>query len=79
MGTSDYDVLANYEYPLAFQSAFVELLESSVRLTPFRFICLSGKFVERDPSKKLYFLDNVRKLKVFHHQSIYGKLLNFFG
>ncbi|KAJ5381125.1 uncharacterized protein N7496_003553 [Penicillium cataractarum] len=54
------------EYPLAFQEAFIK--RRSLQETPagFRYVHVSGKFVEQDPDRKLYFLDAQRKTKGLH-------------
>jgi len=54
------------EYPLAFQEAFIKRRSQTQTQTPadFRYVHISGKFVEQDPGRKLYFLDVQRKTKV---------------
>jgi hypothetical protein len=52
------------EYPLAFQDAFIQVLESRAGKSPFRYVHVSGKLVEQDQSKSLWFLNAPRKNKV---------------
>jgi hypothetical protein len=53
------------EYPLAFQEAFIKRRSQQQTPANFRYVHVSGKFVEQDPERKLYFLDAQRKTKVF--------------
>jgi hypothetical protein len=68
MGTYNLNEDVNLKYPLAFQETFAKrLLASSQkregRRANFRFILLSGAFVESDQSRRLYFLWDQRRMK----------------
>ncbi|KAM0548432.1 hypothetical protein ACHAPJ_009918 [Fusarium lateritium] len=63
MGSYRGNVNVDMEYPLAFQKAFVPLLEKQPKRPQFRFIHLSGKFVIQDQDAKLWVNDMPRKLK----------------
>ncbi|KAF4342739.1 hypothetical protein FBEOM_3323 [Fusarium beomiforme] len=63
MGSYRGNVNADMEYPLAFQFAFVTLLEKQPKREPFRFIHLSGKWVVQEQDAKLWVNDYPRKLK----------------
>ncbi|KAF2670417.1 hypothetical protein BT63DRAFT_439460 [Microthyrium microscopicum] len=63
LGTSDNNQGPNLEYPVAFQDAFVQVLEPRNGKAPFRWIQLSGKFVVQDQSAPLWFLETPRKTK----------------
>ncbi|QPC70327.1 hypothetical protein HYE68_001079 [Fusarium pseudograminearum] len=63
MGSYRGNVRVDMEYPLAFQSAFVPLLEKQPKRPRFRFIHLSGKFVIQNQDAKLWVNDYPRKLK----------------
>ncbi|KAF2495745.1 hypothetical protein BU16DRAFT_526312 [Lophium mytilinum] len=68
MGTYNLNEDVNLKYPLAFQEAFAKrLLASSEnregRSRKFRFILLSGAFVESDQSRWLFFLWDQRRMK----------------
>ncbi|TLS23415.1 uncharacterized protein PpBr36_06134 [Pyricularia pennisetigena] len=86
LGGSEGNATVNLEFPLAFTRAMAEVLESEHRVAgarvgkiprqEFRFIYLSGAFVERDQNKKLFLerdppnkdiciLPAARKLKVY--------------
>lgn len=52
------------EYPLVFQEAFIKRRSQHQTPTNFRYVHVSGKLVEQDPDRKLYFLDVQRKTKV---------------
>jgi len=64
MGTNNGSLAVDFEYPLAFQESFVQVLEKSPERPKFRFVLLSGKFVIRDQDKNLWLLEKPRKLKV---------------
>lgn len=57
------------EYPLAFQEAFIKRRSQTQMQTQkpadFRYVHVSGKFVEQDSDRKLYFLEVQRKTKVY--------------
>lgn len=65
IGTYDLNDDVNTRYPLAFQDAFVAHLPTpqSEKKSKFRFILLSGHFVEQDQSRTLLFLPQQRKAK----------------
>jgi len=50
------------DYPLAFVNAFVPTLADSKK--HFRYIHLSGQLAERDQEKHLWFLTDLREMKV---------------
>lgn len=64
LGGSEGNATVNLEFPLAFMTAMADVLESEHRAAEvqigktmrqkFRFIYLSGAFVERDQNKKLF-------------------------
>ncbi|CEJ62161.1 hypothetical protein PMG11_10669 [Penicillium brasilianum] len=54
------------EYPLAFQEAFIKRRSLQEIPAEFRYVHVSGKLVEQDPDRKLYFLDAQRKTKGLH-------------
>ncbi|KAL8407722.1 hypothetical protein RB594_006529 [Gaeumannomyces avenae] len=79
LGTLDGDTTSNLDYPLAFISSFVRILESnavsgsegSKALSKFRFIYLSGQMVETDQSKDLHLIPAARKIKsVFENEAM---------
>ncbi|KAF4975766.1 hypothetical protein FZEAL_7482 [Fusarium zealandicum] len=65
MGT--YDMNGNravdLEYPLAFMEEMARVLQTEPRKFPFKYVHLSGTFVRQDQEKKLWFLEQSRKLK----------------
>ncbi|OBT68724.1 hypothetical protein VE03_02099 [Pseudogymnoascus sp. 23342-1-I1] len=65
IGTYDLNDNVNTRYPLAFQDAFAAHLPApqSAKKSKFRFILLSGHFVEPDQSRTLLFLPQQRKAK----------------
>ncbi|KFY38578.1 hypothetical protein V494_04322 [Pseudogymnoascus sp. VKM F-4513 (FW-928)] len=65
IGTYDLNEDVNTRYPLAFQDAFAAHLSSprNGKISKFRFILLSGAFVEPDQSRTLLFLPQQRKGK----------------
>jgi len=68
MGTYDLNEDVNLKYPLAFQEHFAKRLPTSSReregrSKKFKFILLSGAFVEPDQSRRLYFLWDQRRMK----------------
>ncbi|KAI1267119.1 hypothetical protein F5Y18DRAFT_379021 [Xylariaceae sp. FL1019] len=63
MGTYKGDEKADYEYPLAFMSSMSRALSSQSPRPVFRYVQLSGKFVRQDQEKRLWFLEEPRKLK----------------
>ncbi|KAF2185341.1 hypothetical protein K469DRAFT_708123 [Zopfia rhizophila CBS 207.26] len=68
MGTYDLNEDVNLKYPLTFQEDFAKRLLASSRKREgrrdkFRFILLSGAFVEPDQSRRLYFLWDQRRMK----------------
>lgn len=64
MGSGSGSETIDFEYPLAFQRAFVRFRKESGDSSEFRYVHLSGKFVEPDQDKQLYFLGTHRKIKV---------------
>jgi len=66
LGTSDNNRAANLDYPLAFQNSFIKVLEPRAGKSPFRYIHLSGKLVEQDQDRSLWFLPVPRKAKVWN-------------
>lgn len=71
MGTYDGSVAVDLEYPLAFQEAFGRLLEAQEAgnsTSRFRYIHMSGKLSIQDQDARLWFLERVRKIKVWHPQ-----------
>lgn len=64
MGTYKGSVTADYEYPLVFQKAFINMLQANAPKSPFRYIQLGGKFIRPDQDASLWFLPEPRKLKV---------------
>lgn len=65
IGTYDLNEDVNTRYPLAFQDAFTAQLSTprTGKTSKFRFILLSGAFVEPDQSRTLFFLPQQRKAK----------------
>lgn len=68
MGTYNLNEDVNLKYPLAFQEAFAKRLLASSRSregrsSKFRFVLLSGAFVESDQSRRLFFLWDQRRMK----------------
>jgi len=68
MGTYNLNEDVNLKYPLAFQEHFAKRLLASSRnqegrRNKFKFILLSGAFVEPDQSRRLYFLWDQRRMK----------------
>ncbi|KFY81227.1 hypothetical protein V500_11607 [Pseudogymnoascus sp. VKM F-4518 (FW-2643)] len=65
IGTYDLNEDVNVRYPLAFQDAFAARLPApqSGKVFMFKFILLSGAFVEPDQSRTLLFLPQQRKAK----------------
>lgn len=65
IGTYNLNEDVNTRYPLAFQNAFAARLPApqSGKTSKFRFILLSGAFVEPDQSRTLFFLPQQRKAK----------------
>lgn len=64
MGAYKADRAVHVDYPLAFQQAFFKVLEQHPERPRFRDIHLSGRFVEQDQDKSLWFLSEQRKMKV---------------
>jgi hypothetical protein len=60
--------LLAFTYPQAFLDAFTRV-SSEKDLLAFKFVCLSGAFVEKDQSRSLWFLDQERKVRVSHPSS----------
>ncbi len=66
MGTYDANREVNLEYPLAFQEAFVKVLQSSSsERQAFRYVHLGGRLTEQDQDRSLFFLSETRHLKVY--------------
>jgi len=63
LGTSDNSRAANLDYPLAFQNSIIKVLEPRTGKALFRYIHLSGKFVEQDQDRSLWLLPVPRKIK----------------
>ncbi|KAF1992377.1 hypothetical protein K402DRAFT_320911 [Aulographum hederae CBS 113979] len=63
MGTYNLNEDVNLKYPLAFQEALAKRIPTASRTSKFKFILLSGAFVEPDQSKWLYFLGDERRMK----------------
>ncbi|KAI0150358.1 hypothetical protein GGR57DRAFT_472527 [Xylariaceae sp. FL1272] len=63
MGTYKGDEKADYEYPLTFMSSMSQALSSQSPRRVFRYVQLSGKLVRQDQEKRLWFLEEPRKLK----------------
>ncbi|KAF2261383.1 hypothetical protein CC78DRAFT_619437 [Lojkania enalia] len=65
LGTSDGNEDANINYPLAFQEAFLRILKNMKdgNGKRFRYIHISGAFVEQDQSRSLLFYANPRRVK----------------
>ncbi|KAJ4328405.1 hypothetical protein N0V84_001088 [Fusarium piperis] len=61
MGSYNGDVLADLEYPYAFQEAMVRVLKPTGR--QFNYVQLSGKFVRQDQDTKLWWGNEPRKIK----------------
>lgn len=64
LGTSDDNRAANLDFPMAFQNSFVKIVGPRTGKAPFRYVHLSGKLVEQDQNKPLWFLPIPRKTKV---------------
>jgi len=62
MGTTDAIKELEIDYPVAFAKAFAPSL--ATRQTPFRYMHCSGRLAEKDQTKKLYFLQEGRRIKV---------------
>lgn len=71
MGTYTADPGPNLEYPMAFQEQFVKLMTPRTDKNKFRFVFLSGKFVEQDQNKSLWFYWDARKVKVCIESSVH--------
>lgn len=71
MGAYKADQAVHVDYPLAFQQAFLKVLESRPERPKFRDIHLSGRFVEQDQDKSLWFLSEQRKIKVAPQSMVY--------
>ncbi|KAF1842719.1 uncharacterized protein K460DRAFT_367679 [Cucurbitaria berberidis CBS 394.84] len=72
MGTYDLNEEVNLNYPLSFQEEFAKRLLAFPRKREgtkdkFRFILLSGAFVEPDQSRRLYYLWDQRRMKGLLH------------
>ena len=53
------------DFPLAFQNAFVAMRSRAIDSTkPFTYVHLSGKLTEQNQLTSLWYLEDVRKLKV---------------
>lgn len=65
IGTYDLNEAVNTRYPLAFQDAFAAHMPAPQqgKTSKFRFILLSGAFVEPDQSRTLFFLPEQRRGK----------------
>ncbi|KAM0424197.1 hypothetical protein ACHAPT_010568 [Fusarium lateritium] len=61
MGSYNGDVLADLEYPFAFQEAMVRVLKPTGR--QFKYVQLSGKFVRQDQDESLWWGNKPRKIK----------------
>lgn len=79
LGTLDGDTTANLDYPMAFMSSFVRILQNktasgsqgSEAPSKFRFVYLSGQMVETDQSKGLHLIPAARKIKsVFETEAL---------
>ncbi|KAH8892088.1 hypothetical protein GQ53DRAFT_863780 [Thozetella sp. PMI_491] len=66
MGTYDGNTVVDMEYPIAFQKAFVRMLERHAHRPKFRYIHLSGRLTEQNQSKPLCLLPEARKIKGLH-------------
>ena len=64
MGTNTAELGPNHDWPLAFQAAMFKEREERGCTGRFRYVALSGKWVEQDQEVGLCFLDEVRKMKV---------------
>jgi len=64
MGTNTTEPGPNHDWPLAFQAAMFEAREERECTNRFRYVALSGKWVEQDQEMGLCFLEEVRKMKV---------------
>lgn len=62
LGTSDANKDVNYNYILAFQEAFRQVMPVA-RPNRFRYVLLSGALIEPDQDRTLYFMPAARKLK----------------
>jgi nucleoside-diphosphate-sugar epimerase len=67
MGTYDLNEHVNLKYPLAFQEAFAQRMLNSSRQQKFRFLLLSGAFVEPNQARNLFFLPDQRHMKGLLH------------
>ncbi|KAI1330948.1 hypothetical protein F5Y16DRAFT_361706 [Xylariaceae sp. FL0255] len=66
MGTYKGSIAADLDYPMLFIESMIRTLDmqnSSGSRRPFRYVHLSGKFVRQDQDKKLWFLEEPRKIK----------------
>ena len=63
-GTYDGDYTVEVDYPAAFFDAFTSTPSYATRQQPFRYVHVSGCFVEPDQGKSLWFLSKARKGRV---------------
>ena len=67
-GQSKGDREVQVDYPMAAVNAFSDILASQLDTGKgFRFVYLSGALSEKDPNKSLWFLGELRRLRVSKH------------
>lgn len=64
MGSYDANEAIHVEYPHTFQHSFFKVLKARPEEPKFRDIHLSGRLVEQDQDRKLWFMPAERKVKV---------------
>ncbi|KAF1937582.1 hypothetical protein EJ02DRAFT_458619 [Clathrospora elynae] len=63
MGTYDLNEDVNRKYPLAFQENLAKRLERGEKEERFRFVLLGGAFTEPDQERRLFVLEEQRRIK----------------
>jgi hypothetical protein len=66
MGALICSIETDFEMPVAFIRTMSKVVAGEPRKRPFRFVLLSGVFVEQDEGRWLWFLEHARKTKVSH-------------
>ena len=71
MGTYNWDTVVEIEYPEAFQSALLKVLDVNKM---FNYVYLGGAFTEPDQEKVLWFFSKGRRVRVRSPSFIYSAL-----
>lgn len=64
IGTYNWDPIVELEYPMAFQTALLKLLDSTSNIKPFRYVYLGGAFTEQNQDRALWFFAKGRHIRV---------------